>query len=64
MAQNNLGCFRYKFSLLNQVEDYYRNCVIEDLIQLGGTAQYLEKILKLPHGYISMKYAFSMIKTH
>ena len=47
MALHNLGCFRYQVSLLNQVEDYYRNCVIEDLRESGGIAQYLEKLLKL-----------------
>ena len=47
MARHNLGWFRYQVSLLNQVEDYYRNCVIEDLRESGGIAQYLEKLLKL-----------------
>lgn len=44
MAQENLGHLGHKFSLLNQVGDYYTNYVIEALRTLGGTAQYLENI--------------------
>lgn len=47
-AQENLGRLGQKFSLLNQVGDYYKNYVIEALRTLGSTAQYLEKIWKLP----------------
>lgn len=40
------------FCLLNQVGDYYKNRVTEALGPSGGTAQCLEKILKLPRwGY-------------
>lgn len=52
MAQNNWECFGHKVSFLNQVGDYYKSCAVKSLRLFGGSAQYLEKILNLPHwGY-------------
>lgn len=68
MALKNLRCFGHKVSLLNPVEDYYTNSVIEAFRHFGGrmysSAWVLEKILKLPHWGYKHKVCFSMTKSH